>query len=83
MKEEKKIKLVEKILKSEILFKKYKNPLINKILRISKVYSCCPNSTCKFIYFRDEHENNRFDCQLCNMSFCLRCRVEFHEGLSC
>jgi hypothetical protein len=35
-----------------------------------------------FFYDKDR-DGTRFDCELCNKSYCLTCKVEFHEGVKC
>jgi len=42
---------------------------------------CCPTPDCKYVFqFACEEE---FTCPVCGKHYCLRCQVEFHQGISC
>ena len=44
-------------------------------------YSCCPTPDCSFI-FLPNHETH-FECPQCSKEYCLKCRVEYHKGITC
>jgi ariadne-1 len=42
---------------------------------------CCPTPDCKYVFqFECEEE---FTCPVCQKHYCLRCQVEFHDGMTC
>jgi ariadne-1 len=42
---------------------------------------CCPTPDCKYVFqFACEEE---FTCPVCGKHYCLKCQVEFHEGMTC
>jgi len=42
---------------------------------------CCPTPDCKYVFqFACEEE---FTCPVCQKHYCLRCQVDFHEGMTC
>lgn len=42
---------------------------------------CCPSTDCKYVFqFACEEE---FTCPVCGKHYCLKCQVEFHEGMTC
>ncbi|CAK90086.1 unnamed protein product (macronuclear) [Paramecium tetraurelia] len=46
-----------------------------------KEYSCCPTADCAYFFIPDD--NPHFDCPVCNKSYCLECKIEYHNGFSC
>jgi hypothetical protein len=48
----------------------------------SKQASKCPNSRCSN-NFVIERGVDKFRCSVCNITFCMNCRVKFHKGQSC
>eukprot|EP01121_Diplochlamys_sp_Union-15-3_P003089 TRINITY_DN1292_c0_g2_i1.p1 TRINITY_DN1292_c0_g2~~TRINITY_DN1292_c0_g2_i1.p1 ORF type:complete len:293 (-),score=18.21 TRINITY_DN1292_c0_g2_i1:70-948(-) len=42
----------------------------------------CPTPDCPNSVYREENVD-RFDCVMCNKSYCLPCKSEYHEGLTC
>jgi hypothetical protein len=48
------------------------------------MFNQCPTADCPFIFQWDgDKENQRFDCKICNKQYCIMCRVEWHEGMTC
>ena len=48
------------------------------------MFNHCPTADCKFIFeWNGDKENQMFKCELCKKTYCILCRVEWHEGLSC
>jgi ariadne-1 len=47
----------------------------------SNEYSCCPTPDCKNVFIAGDQ--NFFSCPLCRNDYCLRCKVNFHNGLNC
>ena len=49
-------------------------------LNKSSLFSC-PTPDCKYVFqFACEEE---FTCPVCSKHFCLKCQVEFHDGMTC
>jgi ariadne-1 len=44
--------------------------------------SCCPTPDCKYVFVGSD-ESPHFLCPICERTFCLNCRCEFHDGVSC
>lgn len=44
--------------------------------------SWCPTAGCQYVFCFDEDESE-FNCPLCHKIYCLKCKVPFHNGLSC
>jgi hypothetical protein len=68
-----------------------KENLINKLENISLNHlsetnpdevSFCPTPGCSYICFYDINEYH-LNCPLCKKSYCLKCKTEWHQGLTC
>ncbi|CAD8173486.1 unnamed protein product [Paramecium octaurelia] len=44
-------------------------------------YSWCPTPDCQFVFIAGD--NPRLDCPVCQKSYCLDCKIEYHNGFSC
>lgn len=44
--------------------------------------SCCPTPDCKYAFVWTG-ESPHFLCPICEKHYCLDCRCEFHDGISC
>ena len=44
--------------------------------------SYCPTAGCKYMCFYDKDEYHS-NCPLCKKSYCLKCKTEWHKGLTC
>ena len=44
--------------------------------------SYCPTAGCKYMCFYDKDEYH-LNCPLCKKSYCLKCKTEWHRGLTC
>lgn len=44
--------------------------------------SCCPTPDCKYVFAPDQ-DDTHFICPCCLKSYCLDCKSEWHQGLSC
>ena len=45
---------------------------------------CCPTPNCEYFVFLDELLGHRyFQCGKCNKRYCMRCRRDWHSGLTC
>ena len=77
--------LTEKVLLSEEQHEKMVDFNLNKAIDTNKDMYWCPGKDCKFAfaYDRQANEPNGFFCPHCNKTYCLDCRVEFHNGLTC
>lgn len=52
------------------------------IQRNGRDFKHCPTPDCPYV-FAWTQENPRFKCPVCLKVWCLLCRKEFHEGISC
>ncbi|CAI2369580.1 unnamed protein product [Moneuplotes crassus] len=49
-----------------------------------EIFNRCPTPDCEFIFeWNASKEDSNFKCALCSKTYCIMCRVEWHEGLSC
>ncbi len=46
-----------------------------------KEYSWCPTADCQYVFFHDGERD--FHCPLCRHRFCLACRTDWHQNLTC
>ena len=44
--------------------------------------SFCPTAGCNYMCFYDKNEYH-LECPLCQKSYCLKCKTEWHENLTC
>lgn len=44
--------------------------------------NCCPTAGCSYIFFYEEGDA-RFVCPTCEKDYCLPCKTDWHEGISC
>lgn len=47
----------------------------------SSEYSCCPTPDCRNVFIAENE--SRYSCPLCKKEYCLRCKVNFHNGQTC
>ncbi|KAF2076028.1 hypothetical protein CYY_002688 [Polysphondylium violaceum] len=75
---------VKHILSAE-MFKRYDELLFENLVRNDKNCIYCPNSDCGIIMSVNQDHDLRIDCPNldCAFSFCIGCRNEWHEGLTC
>ena len=52
------------------------------LMRNGKDFQNCPTPGCNFV-FNWTKENSRFKCPICAKVYCLLCKKEFHEGITC
>jgi len=43
---------------------------------------CCPTAGCSFAFFKT-YRPGRFKCSLCKNVYCMSCKTDWHQGLSC
>ena len=67
----------------EMLFKQFTDQRM-------KDASWCPTPDCPYVFELKKEDlapgsewNGEFTCPLCEHKYCLRCRIDFHEGQSC
>ena len=48
----------------------------------SEEVSFCPTAGCNYMCFYDKNEYH-LNCPLCKKSYCLKCKVEWHKGMTC
>ena len=50
----------------------------------NKIFNHCPTPDWKFVFeWNGNKENQKFKCSICDKTYCIMCRIEWHEGLSC
>ena len=65
------------------LFGKYdKYSMNNFLLNNIDNYSSCPTPGCEYLFFFNPGEYD-FLCPWCNKRYCLNCKDEWHNGLTC
>jgi len=52
------------------------------ILNHPEEVACCPTLDCPFAFLATDHETE-FKCPSCKKEYCMNCRMEFHEGITC
>ncbi|CAD8120162.1 unnamed protein product [Paramecium sonneborni] len=46
----------------------------------SDEYSWCPTPDCQYVFIAGSPQ---FNCPVCNKEYCLSCKVEYHQNLTC
>ena len=86
-----------KDLLSAVDYTKYSNFALDAVIDVQKDFSWCPTPDCKFAFVYVVSENNgrederkeeghgghELDCPVCKKHYCLRCKVPFHDGMTC
>ncbi|CAD8095160.1 unnamed protein product [Paramecium sonneborni] len=44
-------------------------------------YSWCPTPDCQYVFIAGD--NSQLNCPVCKKSYCLQCKIEYHNGFSC
>lgn len=68
---------------SEEQFEKYQKFAIKNAMELQQDISWCPNPHCDFAFFYEEKGDSIFKCPVCDLKFCLDCRVDYHRGQTC
>jgi len=69
---------------SEAQYQKYSQFTLNQVVDTHKDMAWCPTPDCKFAFIHDPAaDGNQLRCPLCKVHYCLECRVEYHEGMTC
>ena len=64
------------------LIKKFeKFSMDHYLLNHKDSYSCCPTPGCEYTFFFENE--NHFICPQCHKNYCLFCKNEWHEGMTC
>ena len=64
------------------MFGKYQKFLMdNLVMNNPDEFSCCPTPDCAYVFM--PNGQSRFLCSLCNQDYCLNCRVNYHENITC
>ena len=62
-------------------FQKYS---FSQAASVSKDISWCPTADCGYAFIYEAGvDSNYFECARCNKCYCLTCKAQYHEGLSC
>lgn len=49
-------------------------------------FASCPTIDCPYVYELSKDKNNykpKFDCPVCDHSYCMKCKKEYHIGKEC
>jgi hypothetical protein len=69
--------------KKEELIDKFDNFNMNYyIMQHPDDISCCPTPGCKYVFLYQEGDD-QFECPMCDKEYCLKCKSDWHKGLSC
>jgi len=72
---------------SETEHAKYASFALNAVIDTQKEFSWCPTPDCKFAFIyeavADAQARDELNCPLCKKHYCLRCKVAYHDGISC
>lgn len=75
--------VIKKVVSKDDYQRYHKNSLDYLLLQYSDQYYPCLTPNCEMIVCWEKDENPYFFCEKCHKSYCLRCKVEFHVGVSC
>ena len=76
--------IVLNLIKNQNQIEKYfQNSLKRFFDEYPEEMSWCPSATCSYGFQLQELKCTRFECPLCKKVYCLKCRVEYHEGKTC
>ncbi|KAH9158351.1 hypothetical protein LEN26_003027 [Aphanomyces euteiches] len=62
-------------------FEKFSKLVTLKAIEAESVY--CPNKTCSQVFVKPSRCKEKHECLFCKTKFCVKCQVEWHEGLTC
>ena len=76
-----------RVLLTEDAYLKYHTFTLSLAVDNQKDISWCPTPDCKFAFVlqadQEDEQKQLLDCPLCTKKYCLRCKVLFHEDMSC
>ena len=61
-------------------FERWINMSLSRGVDSAEDLSWCPTASCGYAFVKDSSTHN---CLKCGHSYCLDCRVEMHQGISC
>lgn len=64
------------------LQKRFEEYSLLKCLEVNPNFRSCLTPDCKNGYLLAENDPH-FPCQKCKKSYCLKCKIEWHEGMTC
>lgn len=74
---------IKQILDSE-LYKKYQKHTLKYYADLNgDSISWCPTADCEYMFFFEKDDDTRFQCPECKKEYCLNCRSDWHEGMTC
>lgn len=66
------------------MYLKYEEFQMKHLIDNNKIFNRCPAPNCKFIYeWNGEKEGQKFKCTLCDKTYCIMCKVPWHENVTC
>lgn len=74
---------VESVLENQEEIQKYRDRQLKFYGETHADLSWCPTPDCRYMFVYEEGGPSRFDCPVCTKSYCMNCRVEYHEGYTC
>lgn len=67
----------------EDLISKYEQYELNYYaLNHNEDISCCPTPGCSYMFYY-EKDDTFFKCPICNKEYCMKCKSDWHEKISC
>lgn len=66
----------------ELLDKYDKFTLNLFVMNNAKDTSCCPTAGCDYIFFLYQGDH-QFQCPKCNKDYCLNCKTDWHDNITC
>ena len=43
----------------------------------------CPTADCQYMFVYEEGDPPQFNCPICFKVYCMKCKCEWHDGMSC
>lgn len=77
------MKELEKYLSKSNL-EKFNRYSMQQVLSKASDVAWCPDPTCGMAFLYDESRDDcHYVCLKCNKNYCLKCRIDYHYGLTC
>ena len=65
-------------------FEKFYDFTLKKALECEGDISWCPTADCKYAFvYNPEKDGKEFKCAKCEKHYCLQCRSDWHDKISC
>ena len=74
---------IKGLVSEEMVDKFYKFSFNKYVTENPKDVSVCPTADCNFAFYWAEEDGKEFDCPECKNKYCLDCKADWHEGMTC